>query len=66
MTYSFTCDKCKGVTYEEIPAKECTYQTIVSCKYCEGIARRKIEAAPVHFTGSGFYVTESGVNPASK
>jgi len=66
MLYSFTCKTCKKVTYKDVPINECHWGTQVRCEYCEGIASREIDCPPVHFTGSGFYVNESGKNPASK
>ncbi len=54
--YEYECHKCR--CRFEIKQSYDAESTAV-CSACGGQARRILQPAPVHFKGSGFYVTDS-------
>ncbi len=54
--YEYECGICQcrfeqRQTFDEEP--------VAMCPKCDGKARRIINSVPVHFKGSGFYITDS-------
>jgi putative FmdB family regulatory protein len=60
--YEYECGKCshrfeKRQGFNDV--------SIVDCPKCSAKSKRILCPAPVLFKGSGFYVTDSGKNPAN-
>jgi len=54
--YDYQCQACGHVTEVRHGFRE-TYDA--PCEKCGGAVARKFSAAPIIFTGSGFYITDS-------
>jgi len=54
--YEYECSKCHS-RFEKRQGFDA--KPLATCPKCQGDARRVLHPAPVHFKGSGFYVTDS-------
>ena len=55
--YEYKCTEC-GKEFEEF--HNITDDTIPSCKFCKGKAKRLISNCSFHLKGTGWYVTDYG------
>jgi putative FmdB family regulatory protein len=62
-TYEYRCLDCKRL-YEKREGYDAP--ALQKCEACGGKARRVIQATPIVFKGSGFYVTDSRKASASE
>ena len=61
--YEYRCHKC-GNRYEKREGFDAPSRQ--KCPKCRGRATRVLQAAPIVFKGSGFYVTDSRKEPVSE
>lgn len=54
-TYDYECPRCRLVLELQHPMSDSSPRY---CQDCESVLVKRIQAAPVHFKGAGFYRTD--------